>query len=778
MLKQMLYARKDEYGNYQALSDHLNNVANLSVSFAKRYHNLAKLSGVLHDVGKATKQFQDYLSAANSIRGSVVHSLQGAFYISENSHVKQSESFFQELLELIIAGHHGGLADCVDLTGDNIFFDRMLEKDHEKYRYDEVKFNFNLTDVSFLYNGCATEVQNLLSMIKQSGFNKESANFAIGLFVKYMFSCLIDADRLDAYLFDAKETYKPNYVNWEPLINVFENAISNYDNTTEINKIRAEISDKCKNASMRETGIYRLSVPTGGGKTLSSLRFALHHAMKNKKNRVIYVIPYLSITTQTVHTIRDILDLYADSDILLEHHSSVVAPETCEENDKRKLATARWENPIIVTTMVQFLETVMSARGSDLRKFHNMENSIIIFDEIQSIPINCIHLFNETVNFLSKILNTTILLCTATQPLIDKTVRKNLLLSDKPDIVGDYKRYEEKLKRTNIVACNDEKTIDDFAQIVFDKAKENGNCLAIVNLKSEARDIYKAIKSIDTNNDFELVHLSTSMCGAHRKNSLNKVKKLLVDNKKVICVSTQLIEAGVDISFTCVVRAMAGLDSILQAAGRCNRNGESAEIKNVYVFPIKDEKGLDKLIDIKKGKEVTERIIRENPNAEYLSKEILDKFYLYYFYNRQNEMDYITKDSTVYDMLSCNNKGKDNYKNRTGQNYNHYLAQAFTTASENFSVIPSLTRSFVVYYKEAEELLDSFKTSNIGDKNKIIHKLQNYSISLFEHECKNLDNKRAITLFDDEYGIYVLNKEYYSDEYGNLIEAEMQNLVV
>lgn len=778
MQKSMLYARKDEYSNYQALSEHLNNVADLSVCFARRYRNLAKLSGVFHDVGKATKQFQDNLSAVNLIRGSIVHSLQGAFCISESSHETQSEILSQELLELIIAGHHGGLADCVDLTGDRIFFDKMLEKDDEKYRYDEVKRNLNCSDVSSLYNNCSTEIQNLLSIIKQSGFNKESANFALGLFVKYMYSCLIDADRLDAYLFDAKEAYAPNYMDWEPLINVFENAISNYDNTSEINKIRAEISDKCKNASKRETGIYRLSVPTGGGKTLSSLRFALHHAMESRKNRIIYVIPYLSITTQTVHTICDILNLNVDSEILLEHHSSVVAPETGEENDRSKFATARWDNPIIVTTMVQFLETVMSARGSDLRKFHNMEDSVIIFDEIQSLPINCIHLFNEIVSFLSKILNTTILLCTATQPLIDKTGRKNLLLSDNPDIIGDYKHYEEKFKRTNIVACNDEKTIGDFAQIVFKKAEENGSCLTIVNLKSEARDIYTAIKLIDTNNEFELVHLSTSMCGEHRKNALNKLKKLLVDNKKVICVSTQLIEAGVDISFACVVRAMAGIDSILQAAGRCNRNGESAESKDVYVFPIKDEKGLDKLTDIKQGKAVTERIIRENPNAEYLSKEILDKFYLYYFFKRQNEMDYITEYGTVYDMLSCNIKGKENYKNRTGQNYNHYLAQAFTTASDNFSVISNLTRSVVVYYKEAEELLDSLKTSDLVEKIRIIRKLQSYLVSLFEHEYIDLSNKRAITLFDDDFGIYVLNQEYYSDEYGIVKEAEMQNLVV
>ena len=775
-----MYARKDENDNYQTLSAHLENVADLSARFANEFSNTARLSGRLHDVGKASQEFQDYLINDNGIKGSVVHSLQGAFCVSEIA-ADQTSGFHllaRELLEIIIAAHHGCLSDAVDVSGDNIFFDKMSAMNEEKYHYSEIMSNFGSSDNTKLFNDCVAEIQKLICNIQRSYRKKESSNFAVGLFVKYLYSCLVDADRLDAYLFDVKSQYKPVVADWEHLINTFEKKISEFKNDTAMNKIRVEISCKCKAASDRNTGIYRLSVPTGGGKTLSSFRFALHHASKKNKKRIIYVIPYLSITTQTASVIRNILELDNESDILLEHHSGVAMPEAEEKNARRKLATARWSNPIIVTTMVQFLETVISARSSDLRKFHNMQDSIIIFDEIQSLPINCIHLFNETVSFLSKILNSTILLCTATQPIIDQTNRQNLLLSDDPDLIDDCKRYEEKLKRTNVVACNEEKTVDEFSQIVFDRAKENGNCLCIVNLKSEARKVYKTIKSLDAVNDFKIVHLSMAMCGEHRRVALDKAKQSLEENKKVICISTQLIEAGVDISFACVVRAMAGLDSILQAAGRCNRNGESKELKNVYTYPIMDEKGLEKLKDIKAGKEITQRVIRENPNADYLNEDILKSFYHYYFYERFDEMDYITKDGPVYDMLSNNDTGKNNFKNRTGRDYRHYIAQAFTTASKKFSVIPNLTKTVVVYYGKAEQLLVAFKTARIDEKIKILHELQGYSVSLFDYESKRLEEDRAISLFDGDFEIYLLDKNYYSDEYGVEKEVEMQNLVI
>ncbi len=774
-----VYSRKDENNNFQTLDLHLDNVARLSESFTNEYMSTVKLAALLHDIGKVSNAFQEYL-INGGIKGSVVHSMQGTFCVSEIStnHDSNFHLIAKELLEMIIASHHGSLYDAIDIPGDYIFFDRLENKSDEKYHYDEVVAYFNNLDHSKIFENCTLEIQKLIFEIKQRYKNKDSANFALGLYMKYMFSCLVDADRLDAYLFEIKSSYDPMDTDWKRLTDIFEKNISKFNNSSTVNRIRREISDKCMESSNRNTGIYRLSVPTGGGKTLSSLRFALHHAMKRNKKRIIYVIPYLSITTQTTANIRDILELDDNSDLLLEHYSGIAIPETEEEINNRKLAASRWHNPIIVTTMVQFLETVMSAKGSDLRKFHNMENSIIIFDEIQSLPISCVHLFNESISFLSKILNTTILLCTATQPMIDQTNRRNLLLSDNPDLIDNLEDYEEKLKRTNIVYTNKEISIDEFAEAVFERAKENDNCLCIVNLKSEARKIYELVRSLDLLGEFRIIHLSTAMCGEHRRLQLDEVKHCLDLDYKVICISTQLIEAGVDISFSCVVRAMAGLDSIFQAAGRCNRNGEFKSPKNVYTYAILDEKGIEKLPDIKMGKEITQRVIRENPDTDYLKEESLRNFYHYYFYMRFDEMDYITKDGTVYDMLSTNNAGRNNYKNRTGVDYPHFFSHAFSTASEKFSVIPDLTKTVVVYFGESEQLLENFKTANIEKKVKMLRMLQGYTISLFEYEFSKLDSIKAISLFDNEYGIYVLAKDFYSSEYGVDFNAEMQNLVI
>jgi CRISPR-associated endonuclease/helicase Cas3 len=464
---------------------------------------------------------------------------------------------------------------------------------------------------------------------------------------------------------------------------------------------------------------------------------------------------------------------------LLEHHSSIVAPDDNEERNLRELACDRWDSPIIITTMVQFLETVISARACDLRKFHSMQDSVIIFDEIQSLPIHSIHLFNEIVSFLSKILNTTILLCTATQPLIGNTERRNLLLALKSDLIDGVNDCFEKLKRTRIERI-EPKTIDSFSQFVFDKMGSELNCLVIVNTKKEAREIYNNIKQLNSNNSFQIFHLSTAMCSVHRFETLNNVKRLLQAQKKVVLISTQLIEAGVDISFTCVVRAMAGLDSITQAAGRCNRNGESQDIKAVYAVPLKNE-DLDKLKDIKSGKENAERVIKENQGADYSSQEILNKFYGYYFHARKNEMDFnINGIGTIYGLLSNNCVGKQNYKNRTEQDYRHILTQAFDTASTEYSVINNNTEAVVVCYDKAESLINKYKTCiNIADRISLIRKLTKYSVSLYrETDIKKLTEQGAISILDDEFGIKLLNKCFYSNELGVMIETDMPSLII
>ena len=514
----VLLARKDEEGNTQALYDHLHGAGRLASGFEDEFADISRTAAVLHDVGKVAQQFQTYLLSDDGHRGDVQHARQGAFVVNDFFESKgEIEEIAKEILELAISKHHGGLPDCIDESGNRAFLLGFTESDksNEKYAYQEIKRGLNglALDLQSNFRGSAEDIACFLKKIKSLRLSKDGIYFYLGLLVKLIYSRLVDADRTDAACFETRKQYRPNAVDWQNLISRLDKNMRSFDSSSEINRIRHQINEQCCLAGARETGIYRLSIPTGGGKTLASLNFALHHALKTGKRRIIYVIPYLSITTQTAKTFRDVLGLNSDSDVLLEHYSTAGMQRSADVADnassefedagehQRKLAAERWDNPIIVTTMVEFLETVMSARGTKLRKFHNMADSVIIFDEIQSLPMNTINLFNEIVSFLSKITNSTILLCSATQPLLEKTKRENLLLSEKPDLIAETESYEDKLRRTRIVASAENKSCDELGQIIYQQARKNGNCLAIVNLKKEAREIFQCLERLDVNHE-------------------------------------------------------------------------------------------------------------------------------------------------------------------------------------------------------------------------------------------------------------------------------------
>ncbi len=777
-----LYSRKNETGDFQLLFSHLENVSNLSYSFSKS-PNTSKLLGLLHDIGKASKKFQDYL-LLGGIRGSVPHSLQGAFFVNDYQVYENFESIvLKEIVGMIVSAHHGQLMDGISPNGYPLYFSKLNNKSKVEYCYEEIRNNIDLFDsfdvnkFGLLFDLALTEVRAVLETIKNTYKNSSSAQFAFGLYIKYLYSCLVDADRLDAYLFETNLENRESITNWDYLINIFESNINNFDESHEINKVRRIISEKCKLASERETGIYQLSVPTGGGKTLSSLRFALHHARRYNKKHIIYVIPYLSIIEQTAKCFRDIFSLDEDNQTILEHHSNVVIPDDEEEASQKSLATSRWESPIIITTMIQFLESTIPSKCGKLRKLHNMQDSIIIFDEIQFLPVNSIHLFNEVISFLSKILNTSILLCSATQPLIAYTERANLLLNSNPYLINGVESYFKNKKRTTIF-LEKEKDLDQLEVFIKDVCKYNSNCLVIMNTKKTARDLYNKIsKSFQ---GYKVFHLSTSMCLIHRYDIFEKIKECLIKRIKVICISTQLIEAGVDISFECVVRAMAGLDSILQAAGRCNRNGESDHPKDVFVVPIRGE-NLENLKDIRIGKEASSRVFYENEGSDYSSIDILNKYYDYYFYRQKNIMDYPTdNDESVYEMLSYNNVGRRNFRNETGFEYNHFVGQAFLTADEKYYIIEKKEESVIVNYKNSENLLVQYKNSkSIKDKLAIIKKLEKYSVTLYrDYEYKTLYNNNAITRIQDEFGLQLLDQNFYDDNLGVILEIDSTKLII
>lgn len=301
----VLLARKDEEGNTQALYDHLHGAGRLASGFEDEFADISRTAAVLHDVGKVAQQFQTYLLSDDGHRGDVQHARQGAFVVNDFFESKgEIEEIAKEILELAISKHHGGLPDCIDESGNRAFLLGFTESDksNEKYAYQEIKRGLNglALDLQSNFRGSAEDIACFLKKIKSLRLSKDSIYFYLGLLVKLIYSRLVDADRTDAACFETRKQYRPNAVDWQNLISRLDKSMRSFDSSSEINRIRHQINEQCCLAGARETGIYRLSIPTGGGKTLASLNFALHHALKTGKRRIIYVIPYLNAACHKV----------------------------------------------------------------------------------------------------------------------------------------------------------------------------------------------------------------------------------------------------------------------------------------------------------------------------------------------------------------------------------------------------------------------------------------------------------------------------------------------
>ena len=577
------------------------------------------------------------------------------------------------------------------------------------------------------------------------------------MLTKFVYSCLVDADRLDAYLFENGLEYKPSNPDWDSFLARLVKKLGTFDATSEIGAFRRQVSDSCAQAGAREQGIYKLEVPTGGGKTLASLRFALEHAKRHGLERVIYVIPYLSILSQTAQDIRHTLD--ADEFTVLEHHSGFLP----DEPTYYKLQTDRWDAPVVLTTQVQFLESLFSARGSDLRKLHNMANSVIIFDEAQSLPVKCVHLFNGAINFLYSVCGSTILLCTATQPLLDK-VNRPIRLSENPSLV----QCGPLAKRTRVVSKIKADGYSYLELADFVRERHESSTLVIVNTKAAAKALYEELKD----DEVAVLHLSTNMCAAHRDAVIAELRQRLKEREPILCISTQLIEAGVDISFACVIREVAGLDSIYQAAGRCNRHGEFEQVKDVYVVNISGQK-LDKLPDIKIGAEITRWLFDEGRGDN------IEEYYRRYFYARRGSTDYSIEGGTLYDLLSHNKQGQHSYrgrKDKKGVPPPRMLA-AIRSAADGFYVIDRGRMEVIVPYGRALELVSQYAAAAGDDakRRRLLQTLGKYSVSLYQYQLDALEQSGALYAQD---GLTILAGGFYDPERGVDLDGRHEFLYV
>lgn len=809
----------------QYLADHLLNVSRYSFSFSKklRLEVAGELIGLLHDLGKYSEDFRCYIHSAlgllnpdeddyvdsRALKGKVDHSSAGAQFIWQTlSKRGERESLIGQLLALCIASHHSGLIDCLDPEGSDVFGKRM-RKPEEKTHLEEVQSCADaeiLARVHVLLDSpeLIAETKSLLTALKLKEKNERPLYQQIGLAVRFLFSCLIDADRIDTANFEQKKVAanrpQGDYVPWLILIERIEKSLASFAPRHPIDRLRQQISAECKDAAVRSAGIYTLTVPTGGGKTLASLRFALHHAERRKLDRVIYVIPFTSIIDQNAKVVRDILepeDFPQDQGkVVLEHHSSVT-PE--KQTWREKMLCENWDAPVVYTTMVQLLETLFGSGTRGARRMHQLANAVLIFDEIQTLPIRCVHLFNNAINFLSEQCNSTVVLCTATQPLLHKVAvdQGAIRLADGHEIVSDVRQLFADLKRVVVLDKRRPNgwSFAEIADLAGSEVERVESCLVIVNTKDAARQIFLASQTlVDAES---LFHLSTDMCPMHRKSELAKIKSRLESGLPTLCVSTQLIEAGVDVDFGAVIRSMAGLDSIAQAAGRCNRNGKSARGWVYLVNPSDEHVTLEYLKDIAIGRDKVASVLdffRETPERyehDLLGPQALADYYTHYFFARQADMVYpvspkeakaIGRNDSLLSLLSENGLSLAEAGRKGEQISTRLLNQSFMSAADAFKAIDSPTQGVVVPWgKTGADLIGRLHgTYDISLEGKLLREAQQFTVNVFPHVFDKLSKAGALHAIKEGVRIFSLDPRYYSKQFGLATEpvSSMETLNV
>ncbi len=814
----------------QYLWTHLTEASELAKNFASKIglSKSGEILGLLHDLGKASEEFQKYLLSGEgllnpdsddyvdhtALKGKIDHSTAGAQIIYNRLWSKDGEGrLAAQVLCLAIASHHSGLIDCLSPRGEDNFTRRMEKAEvnsHTNEAFSNLAEHEKSTIEGFLADDLLVkELVEKLKSVKEEDESLETLSFKYGLLIRFLFSCLLDADRLNTadFEFPGNVRLRNNnvYPSWETLIerlNTKINEFENKPNRNEVDEIRSRVSQSCLEFSSKPKGIYQLTVPTGGGKTFASLRFALNHAAYHSKtdskvDRIFYVIPYTSIIDQNADEARKVLE---DKDkngnylnkVVLEHHSNLTPDE---ESRRQNLLSENWDAPIVFTTQVQFLETLFGSGTRSARRMHQLANSVIIFDEIQTIPIRAVHMFNLAIRLLVHSCGATVVLCTATQPLLDKVVPVQRALNITPEqkIISYEKELFQQLKRVEVF---DRRKIGgwshkEIADLAIEELREKGSVLIVVNTKKSAYSLYQAIVQ---EGGLTPYHLSTNMCPAHRLGILNEIKKKLENKEPVICVSTQLIEAGVDIDFGTVIRYLAGMDSIAQAAGRCNRIGAREKLGNVWIVNPAEE-NLDKLKDIKIGREKAQTILddfKDTPDSfenDRIGLKAMELYYNHYFHERQGEMNYkVNADSPVgrtddlFTLLSVNSESVNSYV-RTNSNTatNLPFKQSFQTASKAFRVIDSLTQGVIVPYGEEGNniIVELCGAYDLEKQYGLIKKAQRFSVNLFPYEFRKMADNNAIREVQKGAGIFYLDKQYYSEKFGwsdNPVNG-MENLI-
>ena len=754
------------------------------------FSNAAYLAALLHDAGKFKSEFTGYLLDAvmrkkPAKRGSINHTFAGVRFVLERWHESDELGYSEitaELIAFAIGAHHG-LFDCVGEKQENGFLHRQTK---DGIGYEESIENYLLQcasqeELNGLFRLAEKEITPLLDRISDLPQQQDDALanreifFYVGLLGRMLLSAVIEGDRRDTAEF-MNNKFFPEWPTdmrsiWSDSLVQVERKLRKFPSDKPIHKARQYISDSCKAFAERSGGVYQLNVPTGGGKTLSSLRYALAHAKKWNKARIIFTSPLLSILDQNAKVIRDYV---ADDSLILEHHSNLAEPASeSEQLGDLELLTETWESPIIITTLVQFLNTIFSGKTSSIRRFHALCNSIIVIDEVQTVPNKMLTLFNLAINFLSEICGATIVLCSATQPSLETVLHP--LLQTPRDIVPRQQMLWDVFKRTEI---QDEGCyrLEELPQLIENSITDCSSLLVVCNKKDEAVFLFETLSG----DGIPCFHLSAAMCAAHRRDTLKALGMALEESraggKKVICISTQVIEAGVDISFQRVIRLTAGMDSVIQSAGRCNRNAESSTPAKVSIVQCTDE-NLVRLEDIRRGQTATVSLLdayKKSPerfHGDLAGNEAIAFYYhqLYQSMDTGFQDDAVGEYGSIFGLLADNPK----YADANCAKVDHYfLHQAFQLAGRLFHVFDQDTTDVLVPYGKGrdlrEDLIAASKDRGGLDYSyikKLLEEAKLYSVSLYQYQFEKLTRQEAlIPLFDGS--AYALTDGFYDNNTG------------
>lgn len=710
-----------------SLSKHLHQTAKFAESFAcqENYKQIFKIAGLLHDLGKYQPEFQNYLVSGGR-RGSVPHAAWGAGYAR-----------ICKILEASIAidGHHKGLPDN----------SLWKQRDTEPFIRGEIT-GFDSVVKTFIADTGVNEadIKKPEPLVFVDKTQRE-------IFIRYLFSALTDSDWLSTEEHFEQDTFKMRIGHTLPvdiMISKLEEEFSKKPYEGKINQLRNGARNQALQKANMPCGFYSLALPTGMGKTLTSMAWALHHAKKNSLKRIIIVLPYINIIDQTAHVMKTIFG----EEWVLEHHSGYNEgerndrdeAESCSPVKKRKrLACENWDYPIIVTTTVQFFESLFSNRPSQCRKVHNIAESVVIFDEVQTIPKEVILPTLRMLEDVQSVMKTSFLFCTATQPAFEKRPGfdgiENIRL-----LIDDPSELYEKTMRVDYRLLNDLNPVD-YTGLLEAVTQADVATLVICNTKKAALEFYNCTKEPGIWE--ERYHLSTSMCPSHRKGVIKNIRYALDAKKKIVVVSTQLIEAGVDFDFPVVFRAMAPLEAVIQSAGRCNREGKLGELGGkVFLFKLSDGGMPDKTYSACAG------------HAEELIKRDISKLHCHKTFN-----EYYAQVIRLYVDPD------KHHINEARREFN------FEIVNDSYRIIENATKGLYVYHysDESRQLLDSVKHKDFLSRDDY-RKMQAYTVQVYEHFI--FQNRQTCITMDQGFMVWYGN---YDPQTGTSVAPiEADKLVV